>query len=226
MSLHKLTAGDGYTYLTRQVAVLDSTERGHSGLADYYAEKGESPGRWWGAGLNGLGIEPGAEVTEPQMRNLFGEGRHPDAERLEEAALAAGKSVAEAEKAGRLGRPFAIYEAAGAFRREVARQFVAYNLAAGRHWRTPVPAEVRAEIRTTVAEEMFADQYGRAPLDDRERAGFLAKATRQQTTAVAGGETPTCRLKLVEKCCGVANPESDATRSPRRAPGVRTGPGR
>ena len=51
MGVHKLTAGDGYTYLTRQVAVHDATDRGHEGLADYYAEKGESPGRWFGAGL-------------------------------------------------------------------------------------------------------------------------------------------------------------------------------
>src|SRR4051812_28779565 len=32
MGLHKLTAGDGYTYLIRQVAALDSTERGFSSL--------------------------------------------------------------------------------------------------------------------------------------------------------------------------------------------------
>ena len=32
MTLHKLTAGDGYTYLTRQVAAFDATERGHAGL--------------------------------------------------------------------------------------------------------------------------------------------------------------------------------------------------
>ena len=55
MGLHKLTAGDGYTYLTRQVAVQDATERGNSSLGDYYAERGESPGRWWGSGLAGLG---------------------------------------------------------------------------------------------------------------------------------------------------------------------------
>jgi hypothetical protein len=39
MSLHKLTAGSGYYYLTRQVAALDSTEKGHTGLASYYAER-------------------------------------------------------------------------------------------------------------------------------------------------------------------------------------------
>jgi hypothetical protein len=44
MTLHKLTAGDGYTYLTRQVAAHDSTERGYSSLGDYYAAKGESAG--------------------------------------------------------------------------------------------------------------------------------------------------------------------------------------
>ena len=48
MSLHKLTAGDGYAYLTRQVAAQDATERGYDSLGDYYAQKGESPGVWDG----------------------------------------------------------------------------------------------------------------------------------------------------------------------------------
>jgi hypothetical protein len=33
MSMHKLTAGSGYDYLTRQVAALDATEKGRTGLA-------------------------------------------------------------------------------------------------------------------------------------------------------------------------------------------------
>jgi hypothetical protein len=44
MSIHKLTAGSGYDYLTRQVAALDATEKGHVGLASYYTERGETPG--------------------------------------------------------------------------------------------------------------------------------------------------------------------------------------
>jgi hypothetical protein len=44
MSLHKLTAGSRYDYLTRQVATLDATEKGHTGLASYYTERGETPG--------------------------------------------------------------------------------------------------------------------------------------------------------------------------------------
>lgn len=43
MSLHKLTAGDGYTYLTRQTAALDATERGTEGLGAYYAARVEAP---------------------------------------------------------------------------------------------------------------------------------------------------------------------------------------
>jgi hypothetical protein len=34
MTLHKLSAGSGYEYLTRQVAALDSTEKGLVPLAD------------------------------------------------------------------------------------------------------------------------------------------------------------------------------------------------
>jgi len=44
MSLHKLTAGAGYDYLTRQVAALDATEKGHTGLASYYTERVRRPG--------------------------------------------------------------------------------------------------------------------------------------------------------------------------------------
>ena len=88
MSLHKLSAGDGYTYLTRQVAAADATERGYSSLGDYYSAKGEAPGVWMGAGLDSLGVS--GAVTEAQMKNLFGQGIHPDAEKITAAGVAAG----------------------------------------------------------------------------------------------------------------------------------------
>jgi DNA primase catalytic core len=206
MGVHKLTAGDGYTYLTRQVAVHDATDRGHQGLADYYAEKGESPGRWFGAGLGDLGLAAGSEVTETHMRNLFGEGRHPEAERLENAALDAGNSVKAAKKASQLGRVFAIYRGnQPEFIQETARRYTAYNLQHGEHWRTPVPADVRARIRTELGNEMFAREHGRAPLDDRERGSFMAKATRQQTTAVAGYDLTFTPVKSVSTLWALAD---------------------
>src|SRR5215207_30019 len=60
MSIHKLTAGSGYDYLTRRVAALDATEKGHVGLASYYMERGETPRLWVGAGLAGIdGLDAG-----------------------------------------------------------------------------------------------------------------------------------------------------------------------
>src|SRR5215217_8201955 len=90
MSIHKLTAGSGYDYLTRQVAALDATEKGHVGLASYYMERGESPGLWVGSRLVGIdGLDAGDAVTGEQMRALFGAGMHPlAAQRLQQFAAA------------------------------------------------------------------------------------------------------------------------------------------
>src|SRR5688500_11603658 len=78
MNLHKLTAGSGYDYLTRQVAALDATEKGHVGLASYYTDRGETPGAWIGSGLAGIdGLDAGDAVNAAQMRALFGAGMHP-----------------------------------------------------------------------------------------------------------------------------------------------------
>ena len=90
MSIHKLSAGSGYDYLTRQVAALDATEKGHIGLASYYTERGESPGSWIGSGMAGIdGVNAGDPVTAEQMRALFGAGMHPlAAERLEQLEAA------------------------------------------------------------------------------------------------------------------------------------------
>lgn len=81
MTIHKLAAGSGYEYLTRQVAAGDSTELGTTALADYYEAKGETPGQWVGSGLNAFtgpdGVDPGDVVTAEQMGHLFGAGEHP-----------------------------------------------------------------------------------------------------------------------------------------------------
>ncbi len=49
-----------------------------------------------------------------------------------------------------------------------------------------MPEAERARIRTELGRELFTAEYGRAPLDGRELAGFVVRASRQQTTAVAG----------------------------------------
>ena len=105
MSIHKLSAGSGYDYLTRQVAALDATEKGHVGLASYYTERGETPGAWIGSGMAGIdGLSAGDAVTAEQMRALFGAGMHPlAAQRLEQldAADLTDANVQGSDPAGR-----------------------------------------------------------------------------------------------------------------------------
>lgn len=187
MSLHKLSAGDGYTYLTRHVAVQDSTERGLSSLGEYYAERGEAPGVWLGQGTAGLdGFDPSGPVTEAQMVALFGEGGHPDADRIESQQIAAGAPVRQALRASQLGSVFRVEGAPSVFRVQLAERFAAANAAAGRPRGAQLPEADRARIRTELGRELFTDEHGRAPLDARELSGFLARAGRPGLRAVAG----------------------------------------
>lgn len=205
MSLHKLTAGDGYTYLTRQVAAQDATHRGYDGLGDYYAQRGESPGVWLGRGADGLPEFPAdPQVTEAQMVALFGEGRHPDAERIETELVAAGHGVPAVLAATRLGSPYKVFTSVPEFRRQLAARFEAANAEAGlpRDW--PVPEADRARIRTELGREMFTAEIGRAPADARELSGFLARASRQQPTAVAGYDLTFTPVKSVSALWAVA----------------------
>ena len=196
MSLHKLTAGTGYTYLTRQVAAHDRAERSQVGLAAYYEEKGESPGRWLGSGLAGLDLVDGDVVTEEQMKLLFGQGRHPRSQ--EPDAVARGW--------GALGRPFPTFEAT-TLRQEIATAFSAHNTSRGRAWNAPIPAEERAGIRTEVIARAFARTHGRAPRDDTELTGFVATASKPAQTPVAGYDLTFSPVKSVSALWALASPE-------------------
>jgi hypothetical protein len=128
MSLHKLTAGSGYDYLTRQVAALDATDKGRTGLASCYTERGESPGVWVGSGMEGIdGLDVGDPVTAEQMRALFGCGLHRLAElRLQqwEGPDFIGQDFRDLM---RLGAPFKIMDWATPFRVEVAKRIAALD---------------------------------------------------------------------------------------------------
>ncbi|WP_116451904.1 MobF family relaxase [Blastococcus litoris] len=206
MSLHKLTAGDGYTYLTRQVAALDATERGLVGLGDYYSQRGESPGVWAGSGLAGVtGVGAGQPVGEAQMKSLFGQGRHPDAERLVREALAAGRTPEQARAAGALGLPFLVYPTpVDGIRARCAQEFAAVNASRGRPCDTPLPEQVRARIRSEVARGMFTAENGRPPADARELSGFIARASRPATRAVAGYDLTFSPVKSVSALWALA----------------------
>lgn len=183
-SLHKISAGDGYEYLTKQVAAFDDTNLGRQKLAEYYAEKGESPGRWLGKGLEGLGefgdefaVAVGAVVREDQMRALFGSGRHPEADAIEKHALESGLKPEKALKASQLGRVFKD-GTSGQFHDLLRRAYTAWNEEHGRRRGARIPDEVRAGIRTVLAEKTFVKRYGRKPLSRQELDGHLKQELR------------------------------------------------
>ncbi|WP_407341848.1 MobF family relaxase [Pengzhenrongella phosphoraccumulans] len=207
MSIHKLTAGSGYDYLTRQVAAQDATEKGHASLASYYAAKGEAPGTWIGSGLVGIdGLNEGDEVTAEQMRNLFGAGKHPLAEQLRAAGAGAGLNERQQETTTWLGTPFRVYaNDTSAFRIRVAKEVAALNASRGRRSADPVSLADRARIRTQVAAELFREEYGREPADARELAATIAKHSRPRTNAVAGYDLTFSPVKSVSTLWAIAD---------------------
>ncbi len=189
MTLNKLSAGEGYTYLTRQVAAHDSAERIEAGLSTYYAERGESPGRWVGSGLQELLLTRGEVVTEEQMVALFGHGHHP--------------REAELDRSIALGREFPTY-AASTLRMEVSEAFSAYNRERGRPWNAAIPTEERARIRTEIASRRFQERHGRRPVNTRELVGFLAEESRPKAMPVAGYDLTFSPVKSVSALWALA----------------------
>lgn len=75
-----MSAGDGYKYLLRSVVTGDDDRSLSTPLTRYFAEVGNPPGRWLGAGvaqLAGGQIATGDEVSEEQLQLLIGMGRDP-----------------------------------------------------------------------------------------------------------------------------------------------------
>ena len=188
MTLHKLSAGTGYEYLTRQVAALDSTEKGTTPLADYYSAKGEAPGRWVGSGLVRLdGIEASDMVTAEQMKHLFGTGSHP----LTGAPL---------------GSPYKVYgnDGVDGFNVEVARRLQELNQSLGRPAKFQATVQETARVRSEVAREWFAREHDREPASERELSAALARYSRPRQTAVAGYDLTFSPVKSVSALWTVA----------------------
>ncbi|WP_063125126.1 MULTISPECIES: MobF family relaxase [Nocardia] len=211
-TIHKVVAGNGYQYYLRNIAANDVDSRGRSALSDYYSAHGESPGVWSGSGLASLGIDVGAEVTESQVKSLFGVGRHPDAEQIEDTVFhyasargATPKQASDAaDKASRLGNPFRVYAPNSDYRKRCGQAYAEHNIAHDRPADAPLSEADRTRIRTHVAFDMFTDEYSRPPLNARELSGWIAKNSRPPTTAVAGFDITFSPVKSVSALWAVA----------------------
>ncbi|GAA5226055.1 MobF family relaxase [Paeniglutamicibacter antarcticus] len=172
MTLHKLSAGDGYLYYTREVASADEYRAADRQLGDYYHADGNPPGQWGGAGAVHLGVT--GVVTEAQMAALFGEGIHPDAE-----ALLAQDPQAEV----RLGQRYKRYQQG----ENVLGSRI--NTAMGdferMEKRSPGPDDRRL-IRSRVGAVYFREMHARNPKDKEELGRFITAQTKPASQAVAG----------------------------------------
>ncbi|MFF7156966.1 MobF family relaxase [Streptomyces sp. NPDC008139] len=150
MTIHKLTSGTGYTYLTRQIAGGDVPRQAGQSAADYYTAQGNPPGQWIGRGAPLLDLHE-QTVTGSQMRHLFGLGQHPEADRIIEAYLAANVRAdvsdhqleavrTAAIDAAKLGRAFPQYQALAPFEGRVAQRLATHMEQARRD---PTRAEVK-----------------------------------------------------------------------------------
>ena len=75
-----MSAGDGYRYLLKSVAAGDGDRSLSTPLTRYYAEAGNPPGFWLGAGIAAFGrgsLAEGSPVSETQLQLLVGMGRDP-----------------------------------------------------------------------------------------------------------------------------------------------------
>lgn len=80
VSMRVMSAGDGYRYLLKTVAVADGVRPLSTPLTRYYLEEGTPPGRWLGAGVAALGageLRVGDRVSEAQLQLLMGAGCDP-----------------------------------------------------------------------------------------------------------------------------------------------------
>jgi conjugative relaxase-like TrwC/TraI family protein len=172
MTVHKLSAGDGYTYYTREVASGDELRAGDRALGDYYTVDGNPPGQWGGGGTAHLGVS--GEVTEAQMAALFGEGLHPNADVM--LAANPGADV-------RLGARYPRYgQKDNELKARVDRALGDYQRM---NHREP-DADTRRVIRMKEGAQFFRELNGRNAADKEELGRFVTAHTKPGAQAVAG----------------------------------------
>ena len=200
MNLHKLSAGNGYTYLTRQVAANDAADTGYANLGEYYSERGESPGVWLGRGLAGLdgGPQPGDVVHEAQMVALFGMAgiRMPT-----HSSTARQRSEPRRTRGSASRSRYARHRAnSGASWRGESSPTTANRATAGRAGKD----EDRARLRSELGREWFLRDLGREPLDARELTDYVIDATRPGKASVAGYDLTFSPVKSVSALWALA----------------------
>ncbi|MEW2401972.1 MobF family relaxase [Streptomyces sp. NPDC046862] len=180
MTIHKLSAGDGYRYYTSETVTGDVRRSPDRDLGDYYTAEGNPPGVWVGGGSAELGVS--GPVSEVQMEALYGEGLHPNADEIIKAAVAEGLSPAEATRRARLGRRYYRYDQnAGPLAAKIQDEIEAFESRKGRE----ATADERRQLRAKAGAIAFRADFGRSPKDAEELSRYISANTGSKQQAVA-----------------------------------------
>lgn len=180
MTCHVLHAGDGFTYLTRQVASGDVQRSAYDPLVAYYQVEGNPPGQWAGSGIADLGVS--GIVSEEQMLAVFGEGLHPDANALIADLVDAGTPFPEARTQVRLGRRYAQYDKNVPLIQAINAAYAQFEQ---RHDRRP-SLEERREIKEDTARALLSAANPQVVPSNEQVRKFLTDELGKARQPVAG----------------------------------------
>ena len=190
MTVHKLSAGDGYTYYTREVASGDELRAAGRALGEYYHLSGYPPGQWGGRGAEHL--EVSGTVTEAQMQLLYGEGLHP---RFGETSELTGEPF---EKD--LGQRYKRFSQ----KENVLQKRITTVLGDFERLQHRVPdVDERRRLRAKVGAQYFRELHGRNPASKEELGRFVSQHMRPAAQAVAGFDLVFSPPKSVSYLWGV-----------------------
>lgn len=176
ISIHRVSMGDGYEYYTREVASADERLKRGKKIGDYYLNMGAPAGQWMGSSLYHFTLA--GEVTEEQMRDLYGMGKRPDAAELRRKA----RGLVDERKLN-LGQQTNAYTLKHeAFRVELGKRIDAHHT---RYHRAPSKAELK-EVRYPLGRETFVTEPKRAPLTEAELSRFITARLTPTGASIAG----------------------------------------
>lgn len=205
MTIHKLSAGDGYTYLTKHVAVADATETTKSKINDYYNAKGTPPGQWFGSLADLAGVAVGDEVTEKQMIATFGGAWMPNRDAMRTEMKAAGLDEIEISRRTALGRAFPNFENSQQLIEKVEERCSAHKREHGEY---PAAEDALAYKREVAREILAARNPDRASLlTDPEVDAYIAQSYAKARQPVAGYDLVFTPMKSVSVLWGLGSPE-------------------
>lgn len=203
MTVHKLSAGDGYVYLTKHVAAGDATESRKADAVDYYVAKGTPPGVWCGKLAEKAGVEVGTEVTEEAMRSVFGAARTPNAPATRPGKDATLEERLDWSASTALGRAFSWFEKSQEYVNDVEERCTAYKAQYGKYPDT----DVKKAIQLSTARTHLRRTKGAKAdlLNDDQVLAFITEQYGKVRQPVAGYDLVFTPMKSVSLLWGLGD---------------------